>query len=45
MFMKWFNKERSVALLTFPVESFNILVNKETGKYKDEEMADFAAEM
>ena len=43
MFMKWFNKEREKTTITFPVESFNILV--ENGKYKDEEMADFAAEM
>jgi len=43
MFMKWFNKERTKTIITFPVESFNILV--ENGKYKDEEMADFAAEM
>lgn len=43
LFMKWFNKERTHTVLTFPVESFNILV--EDGKYKDEEMADFAAEM
>lgn len=43
MFMKWFNKEREKTTITFPVESFNILV--EDGKYKDEEMADFAAEM
>ena len=43
MFMKWFNKERERTTITFPVESFNILV--ENGQYKDEEMADFAAEM
>lgn len=43
MFMKWFNREREKTTITFPVESFNILV--EDGKYKDEEMADFAAEM
>lgn len=43
LFMKWFNKERTKAILTFPVESFNILV--ENGKYKDEETADFIAEM
>lgn len=43
MFMRWFNSERDTSVLTFPVESFNILV--EDGKYKDEEMADFAAEM
>lgn len=43
MFMKWFNKERTKEILTFPVETFNILV--EDGKYKDEETADFIAEM
>ncbi len=43
MFMKWFNKERLNSLLTFPVETANILV--EDGRYKDEEMADFFAEM
>ena len=43
MFMKWFNKERTKDVLTFPVETFNILV--EDGKYKDEETADFIAEM
>ncbi len=45
LFMKWFNKERMKSVLTFPVESFSILVDKETGKYKDEETADFIAEM
>lgn len=45
LFMKWFNKERMKSILTFPVESFSVLVNKETGKYKDEETADFIAEM
>ena len=44
MFMKWFNKERERAVLTFPVESYSLLTD-ENGKYKDEEMADFAAEM
>ena len=43
MFMKWFNKERLQTVITFPVETANILV--ENGKYKDEEMADFFAEM
>lgn len=43
MFMKWFNKERLKTIITFPVESANILV--ENGKYKDEEMADFFAGM
>ena len=45
MFMRWFNKEREKTTITFPVESFNLLVDKETHKYKDEESADFCAEM
>jgi len=45
MFMKWFNKEREKTTITFPVESFNLLVDKDTGKYVDEESADFCAEM
>lgn len=45
LFMKWFNKERERTTITFPVESFNLLVDKETHKYKDEESADFCAEM
>ena len=43
IFMKWFNKERTKEIITFPVETFNILV--ENGKYKDKETADFIAEM
>lgn len=43
VFMKWFNAERLKNILTFPVETANILV--ENKKYKDEEMADFFAEM
>jgi ribonucleoside-triphosphate reductase (formate) len=45
MFMKWFNKERLKNVLTFPVETANILVDKETHKYIDSEMANFFAEM
>ena len=45
MFMKWFNAERTKTILTFPVETLNILVDKETGEYKDKDTADFAAEM
>lgn len=45
LFMKWFNAERLKVLLTFPVETMNLLVDKETKKYADEEMADFACEM
>lgn len=45
LFMRWFNEERTKAVITFPVESFNLLVDKETGEYKDKESADFAAEM
>lgn len=44
-FMKWFNKERSRNYLTFPVETMNLVYDSETKKYKDEEWADFAAEM
>lgn len=43
LFMKWFNKERTTALITFPVETMNLLVVN--GEYADKEMADFAAEM
>lgn len=43
MFMNWFNNERLKAIITFPVETANILV--ENNKYKDTEMADFFAEM
>ena len=45
MFMKWFNKERTKEVITFPVETMNLLWDKDTKKYKDEEMADFTAEM
>lgn len=43
MFMRWFNKERERKVLTFPVETFNILT--ENGKCKDEETFDFMCEM
>ena len=42
-FMKWFNKERTKSVLTFPVETMALL--SENGECKDEEWADFAAEM
>lgn len=45
LFMKWFNAERKKNYLTFPVETMNLVYDKETKKYKDEEWADFAAEM
>lgn len=45
MFMKWFNKERTREIITFPVETMNLLWSKDTHKYIDEEMADFTAEM
>ena len=42
-FMKWFNHERTKEILTFPVETLNLL---DDGKdYVDQEWADFAAEM
>lgn len=43
MFMKWFNHERTRKVLTFPVETMNLLTKE--GNYVDTEMADFAAEM
>lgn len=45
MYMKWFNNERTNAVITFPVETMNLLWDKDTHKYVDEEMADFTAEM
>ena len=41
--MKWFNKERLRAVLTFPVETCNLLDNGK--EYVDKEWEDFAAEM
>ncbi|MDR1562053.1 MAG: anaerobic ribonucleoside-triphosphate reductase [Dysgonamonadaceae bacterium] len=42
-FMKWFNEERTRAVLTFPVETMALLT--ENGDAKDKEYADFTAEM
>jgi ribonucleoside-triphosphate reductase len=42
-FMKWFNKERTRSVLTFPVETVALL--SENGDIKDKEWADFTAEM
>lgn len=42
-FMKWFNAERLKKVITFPVETVNLLTNGD--KYVDEEWADFVAEM
>ncbi len=42
-FMRWFNEERRRKLLTFPVETLNLL--DDGTKYVDAEWADFAAEM
>lgn len=41
--MKWFNKERTKQVLTFPVETMNLL--DDGANYVDQEWADFAAEM
>lgn len=43
--MKWFNAERARNYLTFPVETMNLVYDKETKEYRDEEWADFASEM
>ena len=42
-FMKWFNRERSRCVLTFPVETMALLT--ENNDVKDKEYADFTAEM
>lgn len=42
-FMKWFNKERLKTLLTYPVETMNLLNNGED--CVDQEYADFQTEM
>ena len=42
-FMKWFNAERTRAILTFPVETMALLT--ENGDVKDKEYGDFTAEM
>ena len=42
-FMKWFNEERTRTILTFPVETVNLLNDGE--KYTDEEWSNFVAEM
>ena len=42
-FMKWFNTERTRAILTFPVETMALLT--ENGEPKDKEYGDFTAEM
>lgn len=42
-FMKWFNAERLKKILTFPVETVNLL--NDGNEYVDKEWYDFAAEM
>ncbi|MBQ8098387.1 MAG: anaerobic ribonucleoside-triphosphate reductase [Bacteroidaceae bacterium] len=42
-FMKWFNKERTKTVLTFPVETMALLT--ENGDTKDKEYGDWTAEM
>jgi len=42
-FMKWFNKERTRTILTFPVETMALLTAN--GEPKDKEYGDFTAEM
>ncbi len=43
-FMKWFNKERTKTMLTFPVETMALLTD-ENGDCKDPEWGEFTAEM
>ena len=42
-FMKWFNKERTKTVLTFPVETMALLTDN--GECRDREWGEFAAEM
>ena len=42
-FMRWFNQERTKAVLTFPVETMALL--SENGDVRDKEYADFTAQM
>ena len=42
-FMRWFNEERTKAVLTFPVETMALL--SENGDVRDKEYADFTAQM
>ena len=42
-FMKWFNKERTKKILSFPVETLALLTNGDD--FMDQDWADFAAEM
>jgi ribonucleoside-triphosphate reductase len=42
-YMKWLNSERKNVMLTFPVETVNLL--NDGKNYKDEEWADFSAQM
>lgn len=42
-FMKWFNKERTKTVLTFPVETMALLIKD--GDAMDEDMGNFTAEM
>jgi ribonucleoside-triphosphate reductase len=43
-FMKWFNKERTRALLTFPVVTAAMLIDPDTKKPRDSEFAGFLAQ-
>lgn len=43
--MEWLNAERLKNWLTFPVETVNLVYDKETKEYRDKEWADFTAYM
>lgn len=43
MFMDWLNRERLKAIVTFPVETVNLLV--QNGEYADKDTADWVADM
>jgi ribonucleoside-triphosphate reductase len=43
--MEWLNQERLREWLTFPVETVNLVYDKETKEYLDRDWADFTAQM
>lgn len=45
LFMNWFNKQRAKNYLTFPVETMNLVYDKDTKMFKDVDWANFTAEM
>ena len=45
MFMNWFNNRRTKEILTYPVESFSLLYDKDTKEFKDKKAFDIVTDM